>query len=243
MNTMKPIKLSVNVDHVATLREARKEDFPDPTVCAIIAEHFGASGITCHLRLDRRHIKEKDIIKLKRAIRGELNIEMCFADEMIDFAIKIKPQWVTLVPEREGEVTTEGGLDVLKNFKEVKNAVERLKSKKIKVSIFVEPEMGQIEKCIETGCDAVELNTNSYAISKGKRRDKELLRLKRAARFAREKGLIVKAGHALTRQNLYGILEIEEIDEVSIGFALISDALIFGFPKAVEEYVRILERR
>lgn len=239
----KPIRLSVNVDHVATLREARKEIFPDPSVCAIIAEHFGAIGITCHLRLDRRHIKEKDILKLKKVIRGELNIEMCSAKEMIDFALKVKPHWVTLVPEREGEITTEGGLDVMKNFKDIKDAVERLKSKRIKVSIFIEPDLKQIEKCFETGCDAIELNTNSYAISKGRKKEREILRLKKAAGLAKERGVIVRAGHALNRQNLHGILEIEEIEEVSIGFALISDALVFGFQKAVQEYVRILERR
>lgn len=238
---MKPIKLSVNVDHVATLREARKEEFPDPSVAAIICEHFGASGITCHIRLDKRHIKEEDVFKLKKVVKGELNIEMC--TQMIDLALKVKPQWVTLVPEKEGEITTEGGLDVIKNFEEIKEAVKKLKSKKIKVSIFVEPDKNQIEKCFEAGTDAVELNTNTYAISKDNRREKELKRLKEAARFAKEKGLIVKAGHALNRQNLYGILEIEEIEEVSIGFSLISDALIFGLPKAVSEYVRILERR
>ncbi|MEO0267054.1 MAG: pyridoxine 5'-phosphate synthase [candidate division WOR-3 bacterium] len=238
---MKPIRLSVNVDHVATLREARKEKFPDPSVAAIISEHFGASGITCHIRIDRRHIKEEDVLKLKKAIKGELNMEICL--DMIDFALKVKPDWITLVPEKENEITTEGGLDVINNFERVKEAIKRIKSKKIKVSIFVEPDKNQIEKCFEAGADAVELNTNSYAISKGKKREKELQRLKEGAKFASEKGLIVKAGHALNRQNLYGILEIEEIEEVSIGFSLISDALIFGLPKAVSEYVRILERR
>jgi pyridoxine 5-phosphate synthase len=240
---MKPIKLSVNVDHVATLREARKEKFPDPSVAAIICEHYGASGITSHLRIDRRHIKEEDVLKFKKIIKGELNIEMCIEKEMIDFALKVKPDWVTLVPERENEVTTQGGLDVINNFENVKKAVERLKSKKIKVSIFVEPDIKQIEKCVEANCDAVELNTNTYAISKGKKREIEIERLKKAAKFAKEKGLIVKAGHALSRKNLYGIIEIEEIEEVSIGFALIADALIFGLPKAVSEYLRILERK
>ncbi len=239
----KPIRLSVNVDHIATLREARKENFPDPVVCAIIAEHFGAIGITCHLRLDKRHIKEKDILKLKKVIKGELNIEMCSEKEMIDFALKVKPHWITLVPEKEGEVTTEGGLDVINNFNEIKNAIKKLKTRKIKVSIFVEPDLKQLEKCLETGCDAVELNTNSYAVSKGRKKEEEILRLKKAARFAKDKGLIVRAGHALNRQNLHKILEIGEIEEVSIGFALIADALVFGFQKAVQEYVRILERR
>jgi pyridoxine 5-phosphate synthase len=162
---------------------------------------------------------------------------------MIDFALKVKPHWVTLVPEREGEVTTEGGLDVIKNFTRIKNAVKKLKTRKIKVSIFVEPNLKQLEQCFKTGCDAVELNTNSYAISKGKKKQRELLRLKKSARFAKERGLIVRAGHALNRQNLHGILEIGEIEEVSIGFALIADALVFGFQKAVQEYIRILERR
>ncbi len=237
---MKKIKLSVNVDHIATLREARKEKFPDPSVAAIICEHFGASGITCHIRLDRRHIKEDDILKLKKVIKGELNIEMCL--DMIDFALKVKPDWVTLVPEKEGELTTRGGLDVMNNFEKIKEAIKKLKSKKINVSIFVEPDKNQIERCFDANADAIELNTNSYAISKGKKREEELKRLKEAAKFAKEKGLIVKGGHALNRENLYGILEIEEIEEVSIGFSLIADALIFGLPKAVSEYVRILER-
>lgn len=238
---MKPIRLSVNVDHVATLREARKEKFPDPSIAAIICEHFGASGITCHIRIDRRHIKEEDVLKLRKVIKGELNMEVCL--DMIDFALKVKPDWVTIVPEKEGEITTEGGFDVINNFEKIKEVIKKLKSKKINVSIFVEPDKNQIEKSFEAGADAIELNTNSYAISKGKKREKELERLKKAAKFAKEKGLIVKAGHALNRQNLYGILEVEEIEEVSIGFALIADALIFGLPKAVSEYLRILERK
>ncbi len=238
---MKPIRLSVNVDHIATLREARKEKFPDPLVAAILAEQAGASGITCHIRLDRRHIKEEDVKKLKKHITGELNLEMC--TEFVDFACKVKPDWVTLVPEREGEVTTEGGLDLVKTKEDAEKAIKKLKKKGIKVSIFIEPDNEMIKIAKQIGADAVELNTNSYVISKGKKREKEIKRLKSAAKFASSLGLKVRAGHGLTRQNIIPLLEIEEIEEVSIGFAIIADSVLAGIQNIVKEYVEILMKR
>ncbi len=237
---MKPIRLSVNVDHIATLREARKEKFPDPLVAAIIAEQAGACGITCHIRLDRRHIKEEDVEKLKKHISGELNVEMC--TEFVDFALKVKPHWVTLVPEREGEVTTEGGLDLKKVKGDVEEAVKKLKNAGINVSLFIEPEEEMIKIAKETGADAVELNTNTYVISEGEKREKEIERLKKAAKFAKSLGLRVRAGHGLTRQNLIPLLEIEEIEEVSIGFAIVADSVLSGLYEVVKEYREILMR-
>ncbi|MEN3043661.1 MAG: pyridoxine 5'-phosphate synthase [Candidatus Hydrothermales bacterium] len=238
---MKPIRLSVNVDHVATLREARKENFPDPLIAAIIAEQAGASGITCHIRLDKRHIKEEDVEKLKKHISGELNLEMC--SQYVDFALKVKPDWVTLVPEREGEVTTEGGLDLKKVKLEIKESIEKLKKAGIKVSLFIEPDEEMIEIAKELESDAVELNTNSYVIAKGEKKEQELKRLKKSAKYAKSKGLIVKAGHGLKRQNLIPLLEIEEIEEVSIGFAIVADSILSGLYSVVKEYREILSRR
>ncbi|MEN3045433.1 MAG: pyridoxine 5'-phosphate synthase [Candidatus Hydrothermales bacterium] len=238
---MRPIKLSVNVDHVATLREARKEKFPDPLVAAIIAEQAGACGITCHIRLDKRHIKEGDVEKLRKYISGELNLEMC--SQYVDFALKVKPDWVTLVPEREGEVTTEGGLDLKKVKSEIKESIEKLRGAGIKVSLFIEPDEEMIDIAKELGVDAVELNTNSYVIAKGEKKEQELQRLKKSAKYAKSKGLTVKAGHGLTRQNIIPLLEIEEIEEVSVGFAIIADSVLSGLYNTVKEYREILSRR
>ncbi len=237
---MKPIKLSVNVDHIATIREARKEKFPDPLIAAIIAEQAGAWGITCHIRIDRRHIKEEDVEKLKKHIKGELNLEMC--TEFVDFAIKVKPHWVTLVPEKEGEITTEGGLDLKKVKKEIEYAIKKLKKEKIKVSLFIEPEEDMIKIAKEIEADAVELNTNTYVISEGEKKEKEIERLKNAAKYAKSLGLKVRAGHGLTRQNLIPLLEIEEIEEVSIGFAIVADSVLSGLYNVVKEYREILTR-
>lgn len=238
---MKPIKLSVNIDHIATLREARKEKFPDPLWAAIIAEQAGASGITCHIRLDRRHIKEEDVEKLKKHISGELNLEMSLT--FINFAIKVKPHFVTIVPEREGEITTEGGLDLKKIKEELKDAIKKLKENGINVSLFIEPEEEMIRIAKELGSDAVELNTNSYVKSCGENREMEIERLKKHANFARSLGLKVRAGHGLTRQNLIPLLEIEEIEEVSIGFAIIADSVLSGLYNVVKEYREILMRK
>ncbi|MEO0270164.1 MAG: pyridoxine 5'-phosphate synthase [candidate division WOR-3 bacterium] len=238
---MKPIKLSVNIDHIATLREARKEKFPDPLLAAIIAEQAGASGITCHIRLDKRHIKEEDVEKLKKHISGELNLEMCV--DFINFAIKVKPHWVTIVPEKESEITTEGGLDLKKMKDELKEPIKNLKKNGINVSLFIEPDKEMIKIAKDLGVDAVELNTNSYVKSYGEDREKEIERLKTSAKFAHSLGLKVRAGHGLTRQTLIPLLEIEEIEEVSIGFAIIADSVLSGLYNVVKEYREILMRK
>jgi pyridoxine 5-phosphate synthase len=235
---MKSIRLSVNVDHIATLREARKEKFPDPVVAGILCEQAGAIGITCHIRLDRRHIKEEDVRRLRESIQGELNLEMC--TEFVDFAIEVKPDWATLVPEREGEITTEGGLDLKKTKKELKSTINKLKKAGIKVSLFIEPNEEMIKIAKELKVDAVELNTNSYVIAKGEKKEKELERLKKAAKIAKSKGLRVRAGHGLTRQNLIPLLEIEEIEEVSIGFAIVAESVLAGLQTVVKEYRDLL---
>ncbi len=235
-------ELSINVDHVATLREARKERFPSPVHAAVIAELAGASGITCHLRHDRRHIKEQDVENLKRIVKGELNLEMAATQEMVKTALKIKPHQVTLVPERPEEVTTEGGLNLKKVEKDIIPIIKNLKEAGIRVSIFIEPRKDIIKIAKRIGAQRIELNTDLYSKEKEKR-DKHLHTLKEAAKYGKRLGLSVHAGHGIDYENIIPLLSIKEISGFSIGFSIVSRALFVGFERAVKEMVEIINSK
>lgn len=233
-------KLSVNIDHIATLREARKELFPDPVQAAVLAELGGADGITVHLRTDRRHIHERDVFLLKETLQTDLNIEMAATKEMVDIAREIKPAMVTLVPEKPEEITTQGGLDLTRNLKRIAPLAKRIKHAKIMLSVFIETDKKQVESAIKLGADQIEINTDIYTKDKN-RREKILKEIVLVAQFASEKRLIVHAGHGLDYKNIIGILNINEITGFSIGFAIIARAVLVGLKDAVAEMKRIIE--
>lgn len=227
------IKLSVNVDHVATLREARKTYEPSPVYAALIAKTAGADGVTVHIRKDRRHIKEEDAYLIKELVKLPLTVEMGFFDDILEFVLKLRPHKVTLVPERPGEVTTEGGVDLLKseNIDLVKRFSEKMKDLDIKVGVFIDPIPQIVDKAV--GLDFVELNTTKYAENPENVAILESIR--KAAKLAYDKGLYVMAGHALNLNNVGKISEILEISELSIGHSIVSRALFVGFERAVSE--------
>lgn len=237
------VKLGVNVDHVATLRQARRGREPDPVHAALTAERAGADGITVHLRQDRRHIQERDLEILRQVVRTRLNLEMAPTHEMVNIAIRVKPDQCTLVPERPEEVTTEGGLDVAFHQDVVKLVIQRLKDAGIEASIFVDPDPEQIRASQKVGADAIEINTNQYAIAQDPESiERELASIRDAARLAHRLGLRVLAGHALNYHNVRPIVEIPEIEELNIGHAIVAHALFVGFFEAVREMKRLLQR-
>lgn len=237
------MKLMVNIDHVATLREARRTTYPDPVYAACLVELAGASGIIVHLREDRRHIKDRDLRILRQVIKTKLNLEMAPTDEMVKIARDVKPDMVTLVPERREELTTEGGLDVKNLFSHVKKVVEALKEEGIKVSIFVDPEETQILFAKEAGAQMVEIHTGKYADAiREEERKEELKRVIDAARRGKNEGLIVNAGHGLNYENVYEIAKIKEIEELSIGHSIISRAVLVGLERAVKEMIEIIDK-
>ncbi len=233
-------ELSVNLDHIATLREARKESFPDPVQAAVLAELGGADGITVHLRQDRRHIKERDLRLLRQTIKTELNLEMAATEEMRDIALDIKPDVVSLVPESPEEVTTQGGLDLVSNLSKVMPIAQVLKKAGIEVSVFIEAERPQIEAALKLGADRIEINTDLY--SKDIEHREEILRgIGASAEFATREGLIVHAGHGIDYKNIIPLLKISEITGFSIGFSIIARAVFIGLREAVVEMKRIME--
>lgn len=229
------IYLGVNIDHVATLRNVRGTTYPDPVEAALIAEKHGASGITAHLREDRRHITDADIRNLKAAITTRLNLEMANTDEMVNIALTTKPYMVTLVPERREELTTEGGLDVAGNQTALTRTVHTLQDTGIDVSLFIEASDAQLEASKATGAKYVEFHTGHYCelYSSPNSREIELAKLYRGADIAVGEGLIVNAGHGLTRQNVAPILGLAGLHELNIGHAIVADALMLGFGQAV----------
>ncbi|HEY9164905.1 MAG TPA: pyridoxine 5'-phosphate synthase [Candidatus Kryptonia bacterium] len=233
-------RLSVNIDHVATLRQARGERSPDPVSAALIAEVAGADGIVCHLREDRRHIQDNDVYLLRKVLTTKLDLEMAATDEIVGVALNVIPDLVTLVPERRAELTTEGGLDVVSQYSHLKNVITRFHAKDILVSLFIAPDEAQVTASRKAGADFVELHTGEYANSKGPRKRDQLERLKKAAKSARKKGLMVNAGHGLDYKNLAEVASVEEIEEFSIGHALICRALLVGMERAVKEMMQIL---
>lgn len=235
------MRLSVNVDHIATIREARGNVEPDPIAAAVIAELSGCDGITIHLRSDRRHIKERDLELLRKIVKTRLNLEMGITEEMMEIATRIKPHQVTLVPESPEELTTEGGLDLSKTEEAVRKTISVLKQSEIEVSIFIEPEPEQIEKAKEVGADIIEINTAKYTETEGEK-EKELERIRIGAMYARKLGLKVHAGHGLDYLNVEALKEIPEIEEVSIGHSIIANAALLGLGEAVGRMKKKLKR-
>lgn len=227
-------RLGVNVDHVATLRQQRKEGFPDPLEAALLAEKGGADNITCHLREDRRHIQDADVRKLRAGIRTELNLEMAATEEMIRTAIEIRPAVVTLVPEKRQELTTEGGLDLVGHGEAIARAVGRLKEAGLTVSLFVDPDSRTIEAARKAGAQAVEIHTGRYANARGEA-ERELARIAEAAKCAGELGLAVHAGHGLDYGNISPVAALGTIESFQIGFSIVSRALVVGLERAVAE--------
>lgn len=235
------MKLGVNIDHVATLREARRIDEPDPVEAALIAETAGANSIVAHLREDRRHMKEKDIRSLKEAIKTRLNLEMSINKEIVEIAKDIKPEQSTLVPEKRQEITTEGGLDVISNFKDVKKVVDDLKSSGIIVSLFIDPNPEQIKTAGKLNVDIIELHTGEYANSKDEEEEKfHLERLVYGAKLAADRGFVVCAGHGLNYKNVRRITMIPQIEELNIGHSIISRAVFTGLENAVKEMKELI---
>jgi pyridoxine 5-phosphate synthase len=235
--------LSVNIDHVATLRQARGVDYPDPVAAARLAESAGAAGITVHLRSDRRHIQDEDVRALRHSVRGKLNLEMAATDEMLAIALEVRPHQVTLVPERPDEVTTEGGLDLLSRADAVRAAAERLAAADVRVSLFLDPDEAQIDALAGMESESVrgfEINTDRYtrgdAAAAG-----ELASIAAAATFGRERGLAVYAGHGLTTANVAPVAAIPEIEELNIGHSIVSRAVLVGMAAAVREMLQALD--
>lgn len=235
------MKLTVNIDHIATLREARGEIEPDPVIAAGICELAGAEGIVSHLREDRRHVNDRDVRLLREIVRTKFDLEMAATEEMVNIALDILPDLVTLVPENREEITTEGGLNLKSNFDKLKEATDKLHSKDINVSLFIDPEPGNIDLSIELGADIIEIHTGKYSNTVNESEQiKELSKIGTVARMAAETGLIVTAGHGLNYYNIFPMLNIPEIREVSIGHSIISRAVFTGLHKAVEDMVKIL---
>ncbi len=234
-------KLGVNVDHVATIRQARGIDEPDPVYAAMIAEEAGASCITIHLREDRRHIQDRDLYILKKIVKTKLNLEMGLFEDVIKVAMDVLPHNITIVPERRQELTTEGGLDVVKYFDDVKKYVEEFKSKGITVSLFIDPDDDQIKASKETGAQFVELHTGKYADAKTEEEEKaELDRLIKASETVLNVGLGLNAGHGLNYRNVVPVARINGMNELNIGHSIVARAVFVGFKEAVKEMVYLV---
>ena len=235
------MRLAVNIDHIATIREARKADEPDPVAAAVIAELAGAQGITVHLRGDRRHIQDRDVELLRRTVSTHLNVEMAATSEMVRIAQTVKPHRVTLVPERKDELTTEGGLDVVLHSGNVEKVVRQLLDSRIDVSIFVDPDLEQIRHCHKIGAPRIEINTGKFADSwKSGSWIPEVEKIATVARAARKIGLTVLAGHGLTYRNIDAIAAIPDIEELNIGHSIIARASLVGLDSAVREMVALM---
>ncbi len=234
-------KLGVNIDHVATLRQARQEFDPDPVMAAEVCEAAGADSIVAHLREDRRHINDNDIVLLRKKIKTKFNLEMSINKDIVDIACRIVPDEATLVPEKRKELTTEGGLDVVRYFTRIKKVVQRLHDKGIEVSLFIDPDKEQIDKAVQTGARIIELHTGEYARMTTKRDiSREFNRIKKMAEYANSLGLRVNAGHGLKYNNTSAIAGIKTIEELNIGHSIISYAVFVGLSKAVIEMKRII---
>jgi pyridoxine 5-phosphate synthase len=249
---MSQIKLCVNIDHIATVRQARGSAYPDPLEGARLCEESGAHGITVHLREDRRHIQDRDVIGLKDIVKGKYNLEMALSDEIIAIAKKIKPDQITLVPEKREEITTEGGLDVAANFDRIRSVVKQFHDFGVIISLFVEPEKDLVYRSKETGADYIEIHTGSYCTAAddfdgdlygesppGVKR--ELDRICRAAEYAAEIGIGINAGHGLNAHNLKPVLAARGLEELNIGHSIIARSIFVGLPAAVKELLAIIK--
>ena len=233
------MRLYVNIDHVATRREARKTDEPDPVQAAAAAERAGADGITVHLREDRRHIQDADVTALARSVRTVLNLELGAHPEIVRFATRVKPFQATLVPEKRREITTEGGLALRRGDRRLKDAIDRLQGAGIRVSLFIDPSPDTIDRAHALGVPAIEIHTGRYAHT-WKRGKTALNELRRAAAHAKRIGLAVHAGHGLTYQNVQPVAAVAEIEELNIGHSIVSNALFWGFEEAVRRMKKLV---
>ncbi len=236
------IRLGVNVDHVATVRQARRVDAPDPVEAALIAERAGADGITVHLREDRRHIQERDVQLLRQRLQTKLNLEMAVTPSMLAFAESLCPDDACFVPEKREELTTEGGLDVVSHRQKIREATQRLQGIGVRVSLFVDPETAQIEASRDAGAHAVEIHTGAYCNALGMERDKQLQVIREAAKFAQSLGLEVHGGHGLNYDNVLAIAQIPEMAELNIGHSIIARAIIVGIEQATREMKDLLSK-
>ena len=238
----KRVLLGVNVDHIATVRQARGTDYPDPVQAAFVAEEAGADGITIHPREDRRHIQSRDVRLMKQTLATKMNLEMAVTDAMLTFAEEIQPECVCLVPEKREELTTEGGLDVIAQEANIANAVARCEKFGGEVSLFVDPDIEQIDACIRVKAPVIELHTGRYADAEtDQARQQELQRICEAASYAAKQGLIVNAGHGLNYHNVEAIAAIPEMNELNIGHAIIARALFTGLKDAVRDMRELLQ--
>jgi pyridoxine 5-phosphate synthase len=235
-------RLGVNIDHIATIRQAREVMYPDPATAAGIVELAGADGIVCHLREDRRHIQDRDLRILREIIQTRLNLEMAATEEMIRIALATKPNIVTLVPEKREELTTEGGLDVIKSFSFLKKAIQRLQKGGIQVSLFVDPKKDQIKASEDVGADAIEIHTGHYCNAViPSQEDEGLKKILDAVAEASHRDLRIAAGHGLNYVNVRRIAEIKEIEELNIGHSIIARAVLVGLDRAVREMIAIIK--
>lgn len=238
---MSDILLGVNIDHIATLRNARGTTYPDPVQAAFIAEQAGADGITIHLREDRRHITDRDLMLISQTVQTRLNLEMAVTEEMIEIACQTQPDFCCLVPEKRQEVTTEGGLDVVGNEEKVADAIKRLSLAGIKVSLFIDPDHEQINVADRVGAPFIEIHTGAYADAEDEQaQEKEFVRIRDAVTYAASKGLKVNAGHGLHYHNVQRIAALPELYELNIGHAIIGRAVFSGLAPAVEEMKRLM---
>ncbi|MCX6167816.1 MAG: pyridoxine 5'-phosphate synthase [Ignavibacteriales bacterium] len=237
------MRFCINVDHVATLRNARGETQPDPVTFALMAEQFGVDGIVVHLREDRRHINERDVRLLRELITTKLDLEMAPVNEIIEIACDIHPELATLVPEKRLELTTEGGINVIDNIDQIRSAIERLHEAEIPVSIFIEPDINQIDAAAEINADFIEIHTGNYANAVNEEDIfEELEKVRLAAKHAKKLGLGVNAGHGLNYINMKEFLAVEEIDEVSIGHAVLARGMYVGAEQAIKEMIALTKR-
>ncbi len=237
------MRLCINIDHVATLRQARRGFDPDPVIAAGICELAGVDGIVCHLREDRRHINDRDLRILKEVVKTKLDLEMAATGEMVQIAIETKPGLVTLVPEKREEITTEGGLDIIKYKTKISDAIDKIKDNGIKTSVFIEPEPDNVDLALEIGSDMIEIHTGIYANAKEpSQKIFEFEKIRQIAQMARELGMGVNAGHGLNYLNIAPLTNLDDIEEVSIGHSILARAIFVGLDRAVKEMIGLIRR-
>lgn len=234
------IELGVNIDHIATLRQARGTSYPDLLEAAFLVEEAGANAITIHLREDRRHIQDKDVYDLRKSIKTRMNLELAATDEMVAIACNVHPEDACIVPEKREELTTEGGLDVLGQFDRIAKATKQLSAENIRVSLFIEPDIEQIKRVLEVGAVVIELHTGTYANATGDKQQREFERVLQATEFAHAQGIQVNAGHGLDYANTTEIAKISHIRELNIGHSIISRAVFVGISKATRQILEVM---
>lgn len=237
-----PIELGINIDHIATLRQARGTSYPDLIEAAFLAEEAGANAITIHLREDRRHIQDRDVYDLRKTIKTRMNLELAATDEMVNIACDVHPEDACVVPEKREELTTEGGLDVIGQYDRIFKATKQLKENDIRVSLFIEPNVEHIKRVLEIGAPVIELHTGTYANGSGDEQKKELDRIIEATEFAHEQGIHVNAGHGLDYSNTTAIAAIPQMRELNIGHSLISRAVFVGISRATQQIIEVMQQ-